>query len=196
MYTVNVLIEGDAPLLQHAFSPTAKKSLQTASKARTGVKDYSLEWMDTMYVNADGLLCQPSVHLERSMIGAAGNFKVTGKRGKTWKKSFLAYVLVEPELVVHLRAGAPVVAPGEELIENPTEHLAVDVRRVVVQRAAVARSRLKVEARWQLRFDVRVIDDQLPAEVLKDVLTEAGRSEGIGDFRPKFGRFHVVEFKE
>ncbi len=57
MYTVSVLIEGDAPILQHAFSPTAKKSLQTASKARTGVKDYSLEWMETMYVNADGLLC-------------------------------------------------------------------------------------------------------------------------------------------
>ncbi len=82
MCAVRVLIEGDAPILQHAFSPTAKGSLQTASKARTGVKDYSLEWMDTMCVNADGLLCQPSVHLERSMIAAAGNFKVAGKRGK------------------------------------------------------------------------------------------------------------------
>ncbi len=40
-------------------------------------------------MNADGHLCQPSVHLERAMIAAAGNFKITVKRGKTWKKAFL-----------------------------------------------------------------------------------------------------------
>lgn len=57
MYTVSVLIEGDAPILQHAFAPTAKKSVLTASKARRRGKDCSLEWMDTMYVNVDGLLC-------------------------------------------------------------------------------------------------------------------------------------------
>ncbi len=42
MYTVNVLIEGDAPIRQHAFSP--------------------------------------SVRPECSVIGAAGNFKIAGKR--------------------------------------------------------------------------------------------------------------------
>ncbi len=43
-----VLTAGDAPLLQHAFSPTAKRQLQTASKQRKGVPNYALEWMDTM----------------------------------------------------------------------------------------------------------------------------------------------------
>ncbi len=84
-----------------------------------------------MNVNADGRLCQPFIHLERSMIAAAGSFKLTGERGKTWKKPFLAYAMIERELIVRLRAGAPVAVPGEELIEAPTEHLAVDVRRVV-----------------------------------------------------------------
>ena len=131
------------------------------------------------------------------MIGAAGKFKIAGKRskgkrGRTWKKAFLNYVIVEPELVVHLRGGAPVAAPGKELNKTPTEHLSVMTVRV----GCASRLQLKVSAGWQLRFDVRVIDDQLPSEVLKEVLAEAGRSEGIGDFRPKFGRFHVVEFKE
>ena len=54
MYAVNVLIEGDAPLLQHAFLlPVNKQLLRTELP----------EWMNRMHVNGDGLLCQSSVHM-------------------------------------------------------------------------------------------------------------------------------------
>lgn len=195
MYTAEVLVEGEAPILQHGFGAAAKTALKSASKQRTGTPDYSLEWMDTMYQNRDGYLAQPGIHFEQAMKSAATNFKMTGKRGKTWKKAFVAYVVVVPELILHLRDGAAVKAPGAELVSEPTDFLSVNVMRVVVQRAAVARARLQIATGWQLKFNVQVIDDQLPAEVLNEVLVEAGRAEGVGDYRPKYGRFRVVEFK-
>ena len=36
----------------------------------------------------------------------------------------------------------------------------------------------------------------MPVEVVKSALDDAGREAGIGDYRPRFGRFIVTSFKE
>jgi hypothetical protein len=46
-----------------------------------------------------------------------------------------------------------------------------------------------------LNFIINVIDDELPSGILQDVLVLAGKAVGIGDFRPKFGRFAVSQFE-
>lgn len=35
----------------------------------------------------------------------------------------------------------------------------------------------------------------VPASVVLEILEDAGRRVGIGDYRPKFGRFQVVRFE-
>jgi hypothetical protein len=35
----------------------------------------------------------------------------------------------------------------------------------------------------------------MPVEVLKSALDDAGREGGLGDMRPRMGRFIVTEFK-
>lgn len=194
MYTINILIKGTSALLQHAFGQTQLNVLREAAKKQTGVFDYSMEWLNTMYVTKDGYLYQPATHVEGAIQRAASAFKVKGKGGKTWQDAFKAYVYIRPDEIIHLREGEPVRAPGEELLRKPTEYLSVSMMRVKVQRAAVVRSRLQIAPGWELKFSVRVHDEQVRPEVIKAVLDEAGHAVGIGDYRPRFGRFTVEEF--
>jgi hypothetical protein len=52
---------------------------------------------------------------------------------------------------------------------------------------------------WGARFVMHVDDELLSLEMAHQLLSEAGQSIGIGDFRPEkrgpFGRFRVVEWK-
>lgn len=71
----------------------------------------------------------------------------------------------------------------------------LDQRRVTVQRSAVTRMRPAFHAGWVAEFELQV---QLPEYVqpadLLDVLINAGRLVGVGDFRPTYGRFQVTKF--
>lgn len=195
MYKVLARIQGTAPILQHAFGAEAMDSLQQEAKQRTGQVDYSLEWMSTMYCGTDGYLYQPASHLEGALQKAASAFKVKGKAGKTFKDAVKAYAYVAPMQPHLLWNNEPIPTPTKDLLENPTEALQVSVMRVKVQRAAVARSRLMVNVGWELDFTIDIIDDQLPQAVVREALSEAGRAVGIGDFRPRYGRFNVVRFE-
>lgn len=197
-YQVAVVIEGTAPLLQHSFTENHLTELMERAKKNTGAADYSLEWLSHMYVTrCDGrdYVCQPANHIEGSMIKAAASFKISGKGGKTYKDAIKAYCYVAPDSILHIRNGEYVPVPDETLASNPANGLSVSIMRVVVQRAAVARSRLMIDAGWQLAFTIDVIDDQLQPNVVQTILGEAGRAVGISDYRPRYGRFRVIDFQ-
>lgn len=193
MYQIDVEISGVAPLLQHRFPLATLSMLMDGARRKTGAQDYSMEWLDTMYTR-DGQLVQPATHIEGALVKAAAGFRIKGSKNKTYKDLFRAYVLVEPDEIPHLRGGQPVTAPGPELLSAPTKDLCVNVQRVIVNRAAVARARLQVNAGWTLNFTITVNDDQIRPEVVQTILEEAGRAVGIGDYRPRYGRFVVTAF--
>ena len=195
MYTVDVGIRGIAPILQHRFAPAQLDTLMQGAARRTGATDYSLEWMQSMYVTADGYLYQSASHIEGALVKAASLFQIKGKRGKTWKDPVRAYCYVVPEQIIHFRDNQPVTAPNADLLSHPTEYLSVAVMRVIVQRSAVARSRLLIAPGWELNFKLEVHDDQNRPEVMREIMAEAGRAVGIGDFRPRYGRFEVTRFE-
>lgn len=188
MYLVDVTIKGDAPLLQHRFPVPDLVSMTKGGTKQTGAKDYTEEWREHLYVSK-GQVYQPAVHIEASLVKAAVNFKITGKRGKTYKDLFRAAVFVTPEEILH-----NVKAP-KKLDTDADKPFYLDMRPVVVQRARIVRIRPAFKTGWELDFQIQVIDDQINETLLQDVLTLSGKSVGIGDFRPKFGRFSVVKFK-
>lgn len=195
MYQMDVTIRGAAALLQHRFPIDALTSLMEGARRKTGSPDYSLEWMNTMYVSPAGLLVQPASHIEGAMIRAASGFRIKGSKNKTYKDLFRAYILVTPDEIPIRRGGVELHAPGPELLTQPTEHLCVNVQRVIVNRSAVARSRLQVNPGWELSFVLNVHDDQIRPDVVRTILEEAGRAAGIGDHRPRYGRFAVTELQ-
>lgn len=188
MYSVNVIVRGTAPLIQHRFPMPELSTLSKGGKKSTGAVDYSQEWRDYLYT-ANGMIVQPACHFEGAMVKAAVGFKVTGKRGKTYKDLFSANVFIDPIEIPHN------IAVPDELDCDADKQLYIDMRPVIVNRARVVRLRPCFKPGWELSFTINVIDDELPFEILSDVLTLAGKTVGIGDYRPKFGRFMVCKFE-
>lgn len=189
MYIVNVSIEGVAPLMQHRFPVPDFEDLGKGGRRVTGEQDYSQEWKEYLYVTPEGDIYQPATHIDSAMAKAASGYKIQGARGKTYKDLFKGNVFTSPETILH-----NVKAP-EILDTDTSKQLYLDVRPVVVQRARVIRVRPCFAPGWGLDFEITVIDDQIPVNVVNEVLTLAGRTVGIGDFRPRFGRFMVTKFE-
>lgn len=194
-YKIQASIEGIVPLLQHNFAKNNLETLLSSSKKRTGSTDYSLEWLETLYHDNHGYLAQPASHIEGAMVKAAARFNIPGQGKRSWKDPMKAYVYVMPDLIRHIWGNDFVPVPDADLNLNPTENLQVSVMRVVVGRAAVARHRLMLNAGWRLDFDIEVHDNQVRADVVETILKEAGRAIGIGDYRPRYGRFIVRDFQ-
>lgn len=190
MYTVSVAIEGTAPLMQHRYPMPDLANLSKGGNKSTGSKDYTQEWREYFYAETDGQIYQPASHIEGALVKAATGFKITGKRGKTYKDLFSANVFVQPDHIPHDGQIVP-----EELDADGDKPLYLDVRPVIVQRARVVRIRPTFSHGWHLDFEIIVNDDEIQPGLLQDILTLAGRTVGIGDYRPRFGRFSVSHFE-
>jgi hypothetical protein len=71
----------------------------------------------------------------------------------------------------------------------------LDKRRVVVQRSAVTRTRPALNTGWAATFQFMVqTPEYISPQLLGEVISDAGRLVGIGDFRPSYGRFIVTRF--
>jgi len=174
MKKIKVEIKGVAPLLQHRFpeeehgenKPRAKKQKYSAQE----------EAEKALYKTPDGKIYEPSEHILGAMIKAGSFFKFEGKR--TFKDIIKAGIVIEPDAI-------------------PLKHNGwkIDARNVVVQRSRIMRYRPRFDE-WSLKFTIVVLDeDNIPIPTLKEILEKAGHL-GIGDYRPRFGRFMVTEFKE
>lgn len=189
MYTVDVKVKGDSPLMQNRFPMPDLETMAKGGTKSTGSLDYTKEWEEKFYETKDGNIFQPGTHFESCMVKAAVNFKIQGKRGKTYKDLFRASVFVNPEEILHH------VEVPDELDTDADKPLYLDMRPVVIQRARIVRIRPTFKPGWELEFEISVIDDQIQPQLVQDILVLAGKTVGIGDFRPKFGRFSVTQFE-
>lgn len=121
----------------------------------------------------------PMEHIQESMIKAATNFKLGGAGGKkTYKDAVRSNVF--PEL---------------DKIPMQTKEFEIDARYVKIQRNGIRRYR-PMFMEWTASFNLLVLDDTLPTEILKEIIELAGTVVGIGDYRPKYGLFTVEKFEE
>jgi len=71
----------------------------------------------------------------------------------------------------------------------------VDIQSVVVQRNRIPRARPRFD-NWELEFEIINKDPTIiNKDVLKQILIDAGKYYGIGDYRPDYGLFEVVKFE-
>lgn len=169
----SIKIKGVAPLLMHRMSnePQEKKKAGT-------VYDNQKDAEDALYKGPEGNVCQPAIHLEAAMIKAAVNYKIPGQGKKTFKDAFKGGIFVSPDMIPH---------------NNPKWEM--DLQNVVISRARVLRARPRFDD-WELEFTITNIDERITKSIIKDVLTDSGKFVGIGDFRPRFGRFEITSFEK
>lgn len=171
---IDVTIKGVAPLLQHRFDDT-----KDAGEIKKSGRQYNHEKQakQALYTDKNGNIIQPAIHIENSMIKAATEFPMPGKGKKTFKDAFKGGIFVEPLEIPH-----------------KIQEWTIDKQNVVVNRARITRARPRLDE-WELDFTIISIDERLTSDIIKQILNEAGNTKGIGDYRPRYGRFEVIKFE-
>jgi len=176
-YAVEVTIRGEADLLFHRWNCEAVEAKSKAAKGSAAKKSDDIE--SYVYRNDAGELCIPGEYLRQAIIGAA-------KYRQDPRSPRKSAIDLAKAAVVSL---TPLASLGVK--EWDYEHRC----RVQVQRNGITRVRPAVSAGWSATFHLQVnLPEYISPEMLHGMITDAGRLIGIGDFRPTYGRFQVVQF--
>jgi len=174
MSIAKVKIVGIAPLLMNRFA--MEKTDESKAKRRDEKYDITEDANNALY-KEKGIGCYaPSTWLEACLRDTAKEFKGKGKG--SLKATILSSVFVEPEKI--------------PLKKDTYDE--IDTRPVVIQRNRVVKGRPRFNS-WELKFTINFNEDRIRKDTLKQILEEAGATKGIGDYRPKFGRFRVESFE-
>jgi archaeosine-15-forming tRNA-guanine transglycosylase len=176
-YVVNVKIQGVSDFLFHRYNVESVKEKTAAAKGSKGKKTDDLE--SYVYRNDAGELCIPGEYLRQSCIHAA---KYRQDPRSPRKSAMDLY-----------KAGLISLTSLASLGKTKWDY--EDCRRVVIQRSAIPRTRPAIKAGYEVTIQFMVnLPEYIRPNDLHDVLTNAGRLVGLGDFRPTYGRFQIVSF--
>lgn len=187
MKTVEAEIRGITPLLIHRFGEEAeigKKTRRVEMKNR----DPREEAKKVAYIASDGTYYFNAFAIPNSMGNAGASHKATGTR-KSLRFVVPSAVRMDTDTVTILNG------------EGPAKDFEVDARPVTIPatKGRIMRYRPRFNC-WGAKFLLHIDDELLSPEMAHQLLSEAGQSIGIGDFRPEkrgpFGRFRVTEWKE
>lgn len=186
--SISFSIEGISPLLMHngqlanPLNPLVKqmKSLTGQRKKTDEVHAElsRLEFRAGLYLSKDGIVEIPSEVLESCIIEGAKKSKL----GKQFKSSI---AIMENST---LNYGETLTV--DEMWERNEEF--ADVRGVKVGTSRIMRTR-PIFRNWSLEFEVSYNADLVNPEQIMLAVADAGAQVGLCDYRPKFGRFHVVK---
>jgi len=177
-YVVEAEIEGVTPILFHRWSCEDVESKATAAKNSKAKKSDNIEAY--LYRDEAGEICIPTEYFRQSVIHAAKFRQDPRSPRKSAMDLYKAGVAPISDLV---SLGA--VAPDY-----------LDRRRVCVQRNGVTRTRPAMNAGWRATIRLQVLTPEyIEPQALLNVLTNAGRLVGVGDFRPTYGRYQVNRFE-
>lgn len=177
-YVARVTIEGVCPILFHRYSVEAVEEKAKSAKNSKAKKTDDVE--SYVYRNDAGELCIPGMALKGACVGAARSRQDPRSPRKSAMDLYKAIIVPLTELA--------------SLGKTAWDFL--DQRRAVVQRNAVNRTRPAMKTGWRATFDLCVqAPEYLDPHSLNALVGDAGRFQGVGDFRPTYGRFQVVAFE-
>jgi hypothetical protein len=177
-YTATFKIEGVTDLLFRAWNA---ESVEAKSKAAKGSKAKKTDDLEScVYRNEKGELSIPGEYVRMAIINAA-KYRQDPRSPRKSAMDIFKAGLIPLTLLASF---------GRKQWDYE------DTRRVRVQQAGINRTRPAMKAGWTLEFAFQVaLPQYITPSLLQDVLVDAGRLIGIADFRPTYGRFHVVSFK-
>jgi len=187
--TLRFRIIGVSPLLMHnglladPLNPHSKSIAQVASKRRKTEADHlrlaELEFLGSLYLSG-GVPCIPAEMMEAALVKAAGQ----ERRGAKAK----AGLIVKDNL--RLEYEGP--QDPHALWKDEAFRLRSPAR---VGAARVMRTRPMFQA-WMAELALDFLPTLLNPSDVHGFLTTAGEQIGIGDWRPRFGRFSVTDLSE
>ena len=179
-------IKGVVPLLTRnsqladPLHPTTQEIKKITAKRTKSEADYraveALEWMGALYLNEDSKPCIPGENLE-GLVWEGAKKK---SRGQLVRSGVVCDGVFE---IIH---DGP--ENLDDLAEDPRFR---DRRSVVIQKKRIMRVR-PIFRIWELKFTVHFMEDILERGHLIEAVQDAGRLVGLGDYKPRYGRFVIV----
>lgn len=177
-YRVAFQLTGTSDMLFHRWNSQAVIEKANAAKNSAAKKTDAIETY--VYRNHDSELCLPGEYVRQAIILAA-KFRADPRSPR--KSAMDLY-----------KAGVVSLTPLASLGKKSWDY--EDMRRVVVQRSGVNRTRPAMKAGWKASFEFMVlVPEYISPMDLHAVLTQAGTLVGVADFRPTYGRFAVTSFE-
>jgi len=185
MGVIHVKLTGISPLLLHNcrrfLDPNdseAKKFRKLGQKRGKTEDDLSrlsdMEFVLGCYCDDQGRPIIPSENLEAMIVAGA-------KKSKKGQQAIAGVICSDARISY---TGPSTV---DKLGENPKFR---DVRPVIISRSRVLRTRPRFDE-WSVSFQVEFIKEVIDRQDVTDALEKAGLVCGLGDYRPKYGRFIV-----
>jgi len=188
MKNVKVKISGISPMLMHSdrtanpldvFTREIKKVTGKRNKTEEDYEKISkLEFAAGLYYN--GKYYMPSQNIESCLIASAKHSKL----GTLIKQAMLV-----PE-------DGAFIFPNMDLTPDTLyeDSKYVDMRTVKVGTSKNIRTR-PIFHEWEVSFTVYLDGFKMDTDTLKAIIDNAGQYVGLGDYRPRYGRFEVTTYK-
>jgi hypothetical protein len=179
-------IEGVSPLMVHngqladPLNPHAKELKKLSSQRKKTDETHEamsrVEWFGGLYLNEKGVPVIPGECIERMLVDAA--------KKKRMGKEFTSAIICDGVWEIEFDGPRDL----EQLFKTPAF---VDRRKVKVQNSSVMRTR-PIFHKWALKFGVHFLPSVVNEESVKEVVGIAGQLIGLGDYRPRYGRFNLA----
>jgi hypothetical protein len=186
--TVN--IQGVTALIQHnrrladPLDEMTKAMKVVSAKRKKTDADYEelarLEFIGGLYIDDKGPYI-PSEWIESMVRDGA-------RKSKQGKDAVSACFATSDRF--HIDYKGPKTA--DKLFEDPTHR---DARIVKVGQSRIVRTRPTFPV-WGLRFELTVNTEVIEMAHVEQAIQKAGMLVGLGDYRPKYGRFIVTSFEQ
>jgi len=188
MKTANCTIKGTNKMMMHSerlanpFDPLTRQIKAITGRRKKTEDDLleiaRIEWEGGLYHDDESGIYVPGHNILACMV-AGGKIH---KLGTALKRALLVL-----EDKVPLKYEGP--KTPAKLFENKSF---VDMRSVKVGTSKVMRCRPIFHAGWELTFSVAYDESTIQLNDIAMCLESAGNMVGLGDYRPRFGRFSVV----
>jgi len=186
MKTIRFKISGTNPLLMHSdrtanpLNEYAKKLKAITGKRKKTDEDHfeiaKLEFEASCYHSEKGYFI-PSANIEAMLLASAKHFKL----GTTIKQA----VLVNDDAKFSFEHDR---LKPQSLFNVPQY---VDQRTVKIGTSKTIRTR-PIFNIWECEFTIWLDTDKMNPEQLQQIVENAGNYVGLGDYRPRYGRFEVI----
>lgn len=183
MIDFEIQITGTVALLMHnaqladPLNPYTKKVAEVASKRAKTDEDHAelarREWLGGLYYTPEDGLHVPGQNVERCLLDAAR----MNRLGKSIERG--VFIVGNPALDI-----GQVFDPAKMVSDMNYRFTTT----IVVAKRRVPRTR-PMFRKWSLTASGTLDDSQLDMAELRSIANNAGRLVGLGDWRPRYGRF-------
>ncbi len=183
---LKLMFVGASPLIMHSsqtVDPLNKytRALKEISGKRKKVDaDYlemaRIEFLAALYSDEDGDVVLPSENIEACLVGGA-------KKSKSGIQAKSGLFVEQPTKLIYDGPKTP-----KELFEDSRFRHTCPAK---IGASRVMRTR-PIFKKWSAEVEITYLTEVLTERDIRDFAYQAGMLVGIGDWRPKHGRFNVV----